>query len=153
MTHSFGAGGELELEHARVRQGGEPPVEGELPVIEGAAEQRQELAPEPAAEHAHREEEPGLASEPLRAVKRQPAAWHDTVDVRVVLEVLSPGVQDDQQPDLGPEVLGIGSDLLQGLGGGAEQEAIDLPRVLQGDRTEHRRESKDHVKILDWQQL
>ena len=138
---------------ARVRQGGELPVEGELPVIEGAAEQRQELAPEHAAEHAHREEEPGLASEPLRADKRQPAAWHDTVDVRMVLEVLSPGVQDGQQPDLGPEVLRIGSDLLQGLGGGAEQEAIDLPRVPQGDRTEHRRESKDHVKILDWQQL
>ena len=73
---------------ARVRQGGELPVEGELPVIEGAAEQRQELAQEHAAEHAHREEEPGLASEPLRAVKRQPAAWHDTVDVRVVLEGL-----------------------------------------------------------------
>ncbi len=75
---------------ARVRQGGELPVavEGELPVIEGAAEQRQELAPEHAAEHAHREEEPGLASEPLRAVKRQPAAWHDTVEVRVVLEGL-----------------------------------------------------------------
>ena len=30
---------------ARVRQGGELPVEGELPLIEGAAEQRQELAP------------------------------------------------------------------------------------------------------------
>ena len=73
---------------ARVRQGGELPVEGELPLIEGAAEQRQELAPEHAAEHAHREEDPGLASEPLRAVKRQPAAWHDTVDVRVVLEGL-----------------------------------------------------------------
>ncbi len=38
-------GGELELELAPVRQGGEPPVEGELPLIEGAAEQRQELAP------------------------------------------------------------------------------------------------------------
>jgi len=75
---------------ARVRQGGELPVEGELPLIEGAAEQRQELAPEHAAEHAHREEDPGLASEPLRAVKRQPAAWHDTVDVRVVLEGSSP---------------------------------------------------------------
>jgi len=38
-------GGELEPELARVRQGGELPVEGELPLIEGAAEQRQELAP------------------------------------------------------------------------------------------------------------
>ena len=37
-------GGELEPELARIRQGGELPVEGELPLIEGAAEQRKELA-------------------------------------------------------------------------------------------------------------
>ena len=36
----------MEPELARVRQGGELPVEGELPLIEGAVEQRQELAPE-----------------------------------------------------------------------------------------------------------
>jgi len=38
-------GGELEPELAWVCQGGELPVKGELPLIEGAAEQRQELAP------------------------------------------------------------------------------------------------------------
>ena len=47
-----------------------------------------------------------------------------------MVEVLAPGVQDGQEADLGPEVLGIGGDLLQGLGGGAEQEAVDLSRVL-----------------------
>ena len=73
--------------------------------------------------------------------------------MRVMFEVLAPGVQDGQEADLGPEVLRIGGDLLQGLGGGAEQEAVDLPRVLQGDRTERRRERKDHVKVLDRQQL
>ena len=70
-----------------------------------------------------------------------------------MLEVLSPGVQDGQQPDLGPEMLRIGSDLLQGLGGGAEQEAVDLPWVLQGDRTERRRERKDDVIVLDREQF
>ena len=54
------------------------------------------------------------------------------MDVRVVLEVLPPGVQDGQEPDLGPEVLGIGGDLLQGRGGGLEQQAVDFTRVLQG---------------------
>ena len=33
----------------------------------------------------------------------------------VVFEVLAPGVQDGQEPNLGPEVFRIGGDLLQGL--------------------------------------
>jgi len=44
---------------AWVRQGGGLPVEGELPVIEGAAEQRQELAPEHAAEPRTGRKTPG----------------------------------------------------------------------------------------------
>ena len=43
----------------------------------------------------------------------------------MVLEVLAPGVEDGQQADLGPEVLGIGGELQQGLGGGPEQQAVD----------------------------
>ena len=73
--------------------------------------------------------------------------------VGVVLEVLAPGVKDGQEADLGPEVLGIGGDLLQGLGGGAEQEAVDHALVLQGDRAERRRKSKHHMKIFNRQQL
>ena len=79
----------------------------------------------------------------------EPAARDDAVDVGVVLEVLAPGVEDGQEADLGPEVLGVGGDLLQGLGGGAEQEAVDHPWVLQGDRAERRRESEDDVEVLD----
>ena len=138
---------------AGVRQHPELAVEGELSLIEGVTEQREELAPEHAAEHAHREEEAWLTFDPVRAIGRDSASRHHAVHMRVVFEVLAPGVQDGQEPDLGPEVLRIGGDLLQGLGGGAEQKAVDLPRVLQGDRTEHRRESKYHMKIFDWQQL
>ena len=61
------------------------------------------------------------------------------MDVGVMLEVLPPGVEDGQEADLGPEVLGIGGDSLQGLGGGPEEQAVDHARVLQGDRAEGRR--------------
>ena len=71
------------------------------------------------------------------------------MDVGVMLEVLAPGVEHGQEADLGPEVLGIGGDLLQGLRGGAEEQAVDDPRVLQGDRAEGRREGEDDVKVLD----
>jgi hypothetical protein len=37
------------------------------------------------------------------------------VDVGVMLEVLAPGVEDGEEADLGPEAIGIGGNLLQGL--------------------------------------
>ena len=149
----LGAGSEPALELARVGQRGELPMEGELALIEGGFDQGEELPPEDAAEDADRQEEAGFARDPARAVGRQPAARHDAVDVRVMLQVLAPGVEDGQEADLGPEVLRVGGDLLQGLGGGFEQEAVDLPRVLQRDRAERRRERKDDVMILDRQQF
>jgi hypothetical protein len=130
---------ETALERGRVRQGGEVAVEGELSPVEGGAEQREELAPEHPAEDADREEETRATGDPTRAVGRQPAAGHDAMHVGVMLEVLTPGVEHGEEPDLGAEVLGVGSDPLQGLGGGLEQEAVDDARVLQGDRAERRR--------------
>jgi hypothetical protein len=73
--------------------------------------------------------------------------------VGVVLEVLAPGMEHGEEADLSPAVRGVGGDLLQGLGGGAEQEAVDHPLILQGDRAEHRRQSKHDMKIFNRQQL
>ena len=108
-----GAGGEPAPELARVGQRGELAVEGEPAPVEGGPEQGQELAPEDAAEDADRQEEARPAGDPARAVGGEPAAGDDAVDVGVVLEVLPPGVEDGQEADLGPEVLGVGGDLLQ----------------------------------------
>src|SRR6202040_2567754 len=58
-----------------------------------------------------------------------------------------------EKADVGPEVLGIGGDLLQGLGGGAEEQAVDRPGVLEGDRSDRRREGEDDVEIFDGEQL
>ena len=128
-------------------------MEGEPPPVEGGPEQRQELAPEDAAEDADRQEEPRPAGDPPRGVGREPAAGDDAMDVGVVLEVLPPGVEDGQEADLGPEVLGVGGDLLQGLGGGPEQQAVDHARVLQGDRAERRGQGEDEVEVLDGQEF
>jgi hypothetical protein len=56
-------------------------------------------------------------------------------------------------PHVGSEVLGIGSDLLQSLGRGAKQEAIDNPLVLQGERAKRHRESEHNMKIFNREQL
>ena len=75
------------------------------------------------------------------------------MDVGMVLQVLAPGVEDGQEADLGPEVLGIGGDLPQGLGGGSGTAGRRPPGVLEGDRAERRREGEDDVEVFDGEQL
>ncbi len=148
-----GARGEPAAEFPGVGQRTELAVEREPPPVERGPEHRQELAPEDAAEDTNRQEEPRPAGDPPRGVGREPAAGDDAMDVGVVLEVLPPGVQHGEEADLGPEVLGIGGDLSQGGGGGLEQEAVDHPRVLQGDRVERRGQGEDDVEIRDRQEF
>ncbi len=66
----------------------------------------------------------------------------------VVLEVLSPRVEDCQKADFGPEVSGISGNLQQGLRGGPEQQVIDNSRVLQGERAESRRQGENDMEVL-----
>jgi hypothetical protein len=73
--------------------------------------------------------------------------------VRVELQALPPGVQHGEEADLGPEVLRVGGNLLQSLRRRPEQQAIDHPRVLQGDGIEPSREGEDDVEVLHGQQV
>ena len=45
--------------------------------------------------------------------------------MRVLLQILPPGVQDAEKTDLGAQVLGIGRNLQQSLSAGAKQQVID----------------------------
>ncbi len=67
---------------------------------------------------------------------------HNTMDVRVTLQGLAPGMENAQEADLRSEVLGIGGDFQEGCGAGSskqelEQNPLVLPRQrnqLSGDR-------------------
>ena len=52
--------------------------------------------------------------------------------MRVLLKILSPGVEHAQEADLRAKMLGIGGNLQQGCGAGTEQEVVDDFLVLQG---------------------
>lgn len=52
------------------------------------------------------------------------------MQVRMVKEVLSPGVKDGEKADAGAEVLWIGGDGQEGPGGCGEQEPVEEPFVL-----------------------
>ena len=113
----------------------------------------QEQAPEQTREHAHRQEEVRPAPNPAIAVRRDAAARHDAVDVRMMIEVLAPRVQHRRDADIGAQMLRIGGDGGQRLGRGGEQEAVDLGLVLVGDGADRCRQREDHVEVGDRQQL
>jgi len=73
--------------------------------------------------------------------------------VRVLGQCRSPGVEHGSEPDAGAEVLGVGRNRDQGLGGGFEQQVIDDRLVLIGDVGDRPRQREDDVEIGHGQQF
>src|ERR1019366_7792946 len=71
--------------------------------------------------------------DPPRLVRRDPASGYDAMQVRVMQEILPPGVQNAEEADGGAEMFGIGGDPQQGIRTGLEQPTVDLLLVLQGE--------------------
>ena len=95
----------------------------------------------------------GRHADPARAVRREAAARHHAMDVRMQLQVLPPGMQYRQHADLGAQVLRVRGHLDQGLRGGPHQQAVDFTRVGQGDRVQRPREREDDVEVRDVEQV
>lgn len=55
------------------------------------------------------------------------------MNVRMVLQVLAPGVEHGDEAGLGAEMLPIGGDLSERFGGRPEQDGVDRGLVLKGD--------------------
>ena len=90
-----------------------------------------ELAAKHTAQHFDWQKEGIARVDPLRMIIQQTAGWDDTLNVRVMLKILSPGVEHTQETNLCPKMLRIGSDLQQGGGAGAKQQIINHLFVLQ----------------------
>ncbi len=69
------------------------------------------------------------------------------MNVRMQEQVLSPGVQDGEDTDLGAEVLRIGCDFQQRLCAGCEQQIVKQARVLQSQDIQLVRYGEDHVEV------
>ena len=65
----------------------------------------------------------------------------------VMVQLLAPGVQHGEAPDLGPEMLGVPSDVLERLGDGAKEQPIEEAGVLERQGPEVVREGKDHMDV------
>ena len=153
--HPFGAAQRRErgVEGALVGERGQLAEEGEPAGCMQGCESFEEEAAEQAGEHAHGQEEAGLAGDPARPVRRQAAAGNDDVDVRMVGQRRAPGVEDGGEADARAQMLRVGGDRGQGLGGGSEQEVVDGRLVLERDGADRSRQGEDDVIVGNRQKL
>jgi hypothetical protein len=69
------------------------------------------------------------------------------------MKVLTPGVQNGGDANVGSEVFAIGSNDGEGLGGSLQQQAINYRLVLIGDPAQRSRHPENHVEIRHRQEL
>src|SRR5271165_7178140 len=62
-------------------------------------EEGQHLAPEEAAEYAHRQEEAGSAGDPAGVIEGKSTGGDQAMQVRMVTQVLAPGMEYGEHPD------------------------------------------------------
>lgn len=77
----------------------------------------------------------------------------DTVDVGMVDQSLTPGVEDEDKAEAGAEVAGVDGDVLKRPGRRAQQEVVDDLRALEGERCESLGQREDDVGIGHRQHL
>ena len=70
-----------------------------------------EFAPEYLAKDSNRKKEAGSCVNPPGAIRRQATGRNHTMHMWMMLKVLSPGMENSEEPNLGAEVSGIGRDL------------------------------------------
>ena len=90
-----------------------------------------ELAAEDLSEDFDGEEEGILGRNPLSVVWREPSAWNDTMQMWMEQQILSPGVQNAEEADVGAQVFRIASDLQKRLRHSSEQEVVEFDLVLE----------------------
>ena len=86
-------------------------------------------------------------------VRSESTSGDYAVNMRMMLQLLIPGMEDAEEADLCAQVAGIAGDLQQGFGAGVKQQVVDQSLVLQCERSEFPRECEDHVDILSGQQF
>src|SRR5207248_4488431 len=91
----------------------------QLTAFEGRLQTGDELAAEHAPQYSNGKEEAWVGSNPAGVIAGESASGNDTVDMRMKLEFLVPGVKHAEKTDLGSEMGGIVRHLLQGFGAGA----------------------------------
>src|SRR5271168_3758117 len=79
----------------------------ELSLVESVFQFFEKEPPEQAGEDGHRQEESRHAGDPTFVIGRQAAAGDDAVQMRVMQEVLSPGMKHGEESDAGTRMFRV----------------------------------------------
>ena len=102
-----------------------PDLARNLPEQAGRVDPITKLGPHDPRQCSHREIEPGPGRMPAPVLVAQRPAHDDIVNVGVILQGASPGVQDPEQPgDVPADGLGVGGQQLDGSRRGREQRPV-----------------------------
>ena len=155
VNHRLGAeqGAKPRREGFRIVKRSERSVEAEFMLSMQFFEAIDELAPKHFSEHLDRQEELGLRGDPSRVIGGETAGGHHTVYMRMMLELLVPGVEDAEEADLRAKPLRVAGDLQQCLGARLEQEGVNLAFVLQRQWRKPMRQGEDDVDVGRGQQV
>jgi hypothetical protein len=118
-------------------------VELELVLLKELAKPGRELAAKDAAECADGQEEAVRRIDPSGAIGSKPASWNDVMDVRMMLKVLSPGMEHSKESDLCSQMLRVTGEFQQCGGAGSEEQIVKQPLVLQSESRELVWQSED----------
>jgi hypothetical protein len=125
----------------------------QLACIKGLFEIFQKKATEQTSQHANVQEEIRPARDPTRSIGRKTAAWNDAMQMRVMEEILPPGMQDGEKANLRTQVLGVSGNGAQRLAHRSEQNIVDELLILVGDRSDWLWDRKDDVEVADVEKL
>src|ERR1035437_9702915 len=108
---------------------------------------------EASAEDLDGEQEFTAAGDPAFVIGRQAAGGDHAVEVRMKVQILSPGVEQVEEAGGYAQTLRIGGNGQQGFGDGAEEDVVDDILVEESDLGDGRGQSEDHVEVLGGQQF
>ena len=128
-------------------------MELELVLREELLQSGNELAAEDSAECCDRQEEAARGIDPSGAIKSQAAGGNDVVDMGMMFEVLSPGMEHAEESDVGSQVLRIASQFEHRRGAGAVEQIVEQSLVLEDKSGRSVRQSEDDVEVRHGQQF
>ena len=141
------------IQNGWVKQGLDGSLKPQLAIFGSLQQSVKKESAEPAAEDANTEKEAGASGDPTLAVRTQPAAGHNRMDVRVKCQILPPGMKNGEESDVGTEMFRVSGNGLQSTGTGLKQQVIKDFFVLLAKIVQRVRDGEDDVKVLDRQQF
>jgi len=113
-------GAKESSESLRLREKLEVPVEAELAFGEGPFESGDKLATEDSTQHLQGEKEAIARGNPALVIGGEAAGWNHAMQMGMMLEFLTPGMEYAEEADFGAEMAGIARHFEQRFGTGPE---------------------------------